>query len=99
MNWYLDGQILASEASRLQIGAANCNQRGGGGRDKVTFRHWTVFCNRYTQDMGRTFLYNNKNNDWVPQRLNHENGQRDRGPLMGLRAYGRRPGSERDGDR
>ena len=25
---HLDGQILASEASRLQIGAANCNQRG-----------------------------------------------------------------------
>ena len=29
---------MASEASRLQIGAANCNQRGG--RHKVTFRHW-----------------------------------------------------------
>ena len=31
IKWYLDRQILASEASRLQIGAANCNQRGGGG--------------------------------------------------------------------
>ena len=31
MKLYLDVQILASEASRLQIGAANCNQRGGGG--------------------------------------------------------------------
>ena len=30
MKLHLDGQILASEASRLQIGAANCNQRGGG---------------------------------------------------------------------
>ena len=27
-----------SEASKLQIGVANCNQ--GGGRHKVTFRHW-----------------------------------------------------------
>ena len=27
----LDGLTLATEASRLQIGAANCNQRGGGG--------------------------------------------------------------------
>ena len=38
MRWYLCGQILRSEASRLQIGAANCNQRG---RHKVTFRHCT----------------------------------------------------------
>ena len=30
MKSHLDGQILASEASRLQIGVANCNQRGGG---------------------------------------------------------------------
>ena len=28
MKLHLDGQISASEASRLQIGAANCNQRG-----------------------------------------------------------------------
>ena len=28
IKWHPDGQILASEASRLQVGAANCNQRG-----------------------------------------------------------------------
>ena len=33
MKSHLDGQILVNEANRLQlqIGAANCNQRGGGG--------------------------------------------------------------------
>ena len=36
MKWYLDGQILASEASRLQIGAANCNQRGGVAQSNVS---------------------------------------------------------------
>ena len=37
MKSHLDGQILASEASRLQIGALNYNQWGG--RHKLTFRH------------------------------------------------------------
>ena len=35
MKLNLDGQILASEAIRLQIGAANCNQRGGGGAAQI----------------------------------------------------------------
>ena len=29
MKWYLEGQILASKASWLQIGASNCSQREG----------------------------------------------------------------------
>ena len=36
MKLHLDGQILASEASRLQIGAANCNQRGGAAQSNVS---------------------------------------------------------------
>ena len=36
MKLHLDGQILASEASRLQIGTANCNQRGGAAQINVS---------------------------------------------------------------
>ena len=36
MNLHLDGQILVSEASRLQIGAANCNQGRGAAQSNVS---------------------------------------------------------------